>query len=98
MAELKPCPFCGWRPELIDNSGEYYYRNNVSQKPWRTLLRSEKLPNGGRRAMTNFYVFQVNDWQVYCSTKGCFARNLAKHFHSKEEAIEAWNRRAEDGK
>lgn len=98
MAELKPCPFCGGKPEFIDNSGEYYYKNNVSSRPERTLLGRETRPYGSRGKMVNYYVYKVVDWQVHCSTRGCFARNLAKHFHSKEEAIEAWNRRAEDGK
>jgi hypothetical protein len=98
MNELKPCPFCGGKPEFIDNSGEHYNKNNVSARPGRTFLRRETVSRGSRRTMVNYYVYLVKDWQVHCSTKGCFARNLNKHFHSKEEAIEAWNRRAEDGK
>lgn len=98
MAELKPCPFCGGKPELIDNSGERFYINNVSSRPGRTLLRIETHPKGTRRTMVNYYVFLVMDWKVHCSTKDCFARNLNKHYPSREEAIESWNRRWSDGR
>lgn len=96
MEKLKPCPFCGGMPEFVDNSGEYYYINKMKSTPGRIFLRSEVLPYGSRGRMRNYHLFQVTDWQVHCSTKGCFARNLNKHYCSKEKAIEAWNRRTED--
>ena len=35
-------------------------------------------------------------YKVKCETPRCFARNNTVVFHSKPEAIEAWNRRADD--
>lgn len=96
MAELKPCPFCGGKAKLVDNSGEFRYRNKMTENPWRVLLRQEQMPFG-TRGMKNYYIFMVTDFEVHCTTKACFAKSNNIHFHSKEEAIEEWNRRAEDG-
>ena len=94
MDNLKPCPFCGGAPEFIDNSGERYYKNNVSERPGRTFIRKETHEVGGRRKTIDYYVFMVDDHQVQCSTKGCLVRNMNKHYPNKNEAVEAWNRRA----
>ena len=94
MDELKPCPFCGGSPEFIDNSGERDYKNKVTVRPGRTFLRKETRSYGSRGKTVDFYVYMVDDYQVQCSTKGCLVRNTNKHYHSKDEAIEAWNRRA----
>ncbi len=63
MAELKPCPFCGGKAELVTSQAfewcdRYYY--------------------------------------VRCASEECEKRT---HLYDRtHEAIEAWNRRAEDGK
>ena len=96
MAELKPCPFCGGEAKLIDNSGEYRYVKRVAVGLWRTYLRDETVPFGTRGVRT-YHVYEVLDFEVHCTTRACFAKHNNIHFHSKEEAIEAWNRRSEDG-
>ena len=58
MGELKHCPFCGGRANLVLKGGSFF---------------------------------------VHCTS--CPASIITKYVHqSKAEAIEAWNRRAEDGK
>jgi Lar family restriction alleviation protein len=82
MAELKPCPFCGGESAVAFAS------------PWFMLKR-----------LHNRYVF------AGCRKCGCTTQlyNANNHTRSpilndvhtqqaKERAIEAWNRRAEDGK
>ena len=98
MAELKPCPFCGNKPEITDCSGVFYYRNKMGQTAWRKYLREEIIEVGSRRTPKKFYVFDVTEFTVKCSSPSCFARNASKRFHSMQELIEAWNRRADDGK
>ena len=60
MAELKPCPFCGYkRVAILEDENEYLAYRYSSQ----------------------------------CQKCGASARMG----RTKQEAIEAWNRRAEDG-
>ena len=61
MAELKPCPFCGYKGiEILKSENEYLYYPYISQ----------------------------------CQMCGASARCG----RTKQEAIEAWNRRAVDSK
>ena len=93
---LKPCPFCGCGPKLLDNSGERFFRYKGESKPGKTFLREEMHFRGSRQEKVNYKVFLVDDWQVVCSESGCCARNLNKHYRSKREAIEAWNTRHDE--
>ena len=61
--ELKPCPFCGRKAELVTmkyGSGDIYFGTTCEN--WR-----------------------------------CVVASVIPNFSSEEAAIEAWNRRAEDG-
>lgn len=66
MAELKQCPFCGGRAEIVDN-GE---------------------PIGSK-----FYFVDV-----LCMNMVCRGNSSVLDSRTKEQAIAAWNMRAEDGR
>ena len=66
MAELKPCPFCGDKSDLIQTTC---------------------LNNG-------CVLYHVYHYSLRCPTNGIRTENRP----TAEEAIDAWNRRAEDGK
>lgn len=82
MAELKPCPFCGGESSV------------AFAHPWFMLKR-----------LHNRYVIAGCN-RCGCTTQLYYANNHTRSpifndvntQRAKEKAIEAWNRRAEDGK
>ena len=93
MAELKACPFCG--NVAILNSGEYSVRyaerkNDVPKNS--RIIRSVKYPSG-----KTYYEYRQRGFVPQCVKTGCLGR-VYKLFELEAEAIEAWNRRAEDGR
>ena len=92
MAELKPCPFCGG--EAIMHIGEY---------PSQLVRYKKEIPKGARYIRSTSYP-SGNTWHEYrmpafipqCVDTKCIGR-VRRLFETKVEAIEAWNRRAEDG-
>ena len=86
MSDLKPCPFCGGKA-VIEHSG---------------IDKTRSRDNGDL----------ITTWRVYCPTCGTerkggvseyiFCRNetlrlMSPQYDGRKQAIEAWNRRAEDG-
>ena len=65
MYELKPCPFCGGKAELIQT----------------------KCLSNGR------VLYHVFHYELKCRTNGIQTKNM----ETQEEAIEAWNRRHNNG-
>ena len=79
MTEIKPCPFCG-------GAGDIYLRNVV--------CRIDDIVREENRVMVvvEEYVSTEIRWVADCSECDCV---IGENFKSREEAIEAWNRRIE---
>ena len=86
MAKLKPCPFCGGIPDIgvFDDEGNMHAEEN----PWSGLAY------GIIHDDTN-----ANDEDFDCPIAVADTGNPIGRFlyDTKEEAIEAWNRRENNG-
>lgn len=89
MEELKPCPFCGGIPDIgiFDDEGNRHNEMGYEENPWSGLTY------GIVHDDTN-----TNDEDVDCPIAVADIGYPIGRFlyDSKEEAIEAWNRRASD--
>lgn len=107
MAELKPCPFCGGEAKLSFKNVKYggtNYRGDRKLK-YRFQVICNKCHSRGKPSTTDFLI-NPNPWASLWANCKC-RRHPATDIvierteqvrHWAEEAIEAWNRRAEDGK
>lgn len=93
MAELLPCPFCGGESELhtrydsLDSIANY-----KSEIPKTARIVCEKKYPGRRK----YIVYRKLLYVPRCTISSCMGRSI-KGFEIKEEAIQAWNRRANNG-
>lgn len=70
-----------------------YYAHEKRHIPKNGLLKREiKYPDG-----TVLYEYTKNQTGAWCLDTACIGR-VQKVFDSEKEAIEAWNRRVDDGK
>ena len=90
MRELKLCPFCGAAAKI-----------HQSEFPTEIVNLRENLPRGTRiikeiRYPNGEWKMQVRKpaYTPQCSDETCIGR-LRKQYKSEEEAVEAWNERAE---
>ncbi len=91
--ELKPCPFCGGEAELhtrFDSLESFANKKSEIPKTAR-LVCEKKYPRKEK-----YYVYRKLLYIPRCTMTACIGRN-AKTFELKQEAINAWNRRAESG-
>ncbi len=93
MAELKPCPFCGGDSEI--HLGEFpakmvQWKKNIPKGS--RFVRSVKYPSSGV-----WYEYRQKAFIPRCRKTDCLGR-VYKLFETETEAVEAWNRRADDGK
>ncbi|MBQ9836514.1 MAG: Lar family restriction alleviation protein [Oscillospiraceae bacterium] len=93
MAELKPCPFCEGESETHRrrSSCRFFADSKKSIPKNGKLERTIEYPDGHKR-----YEYSKAEWVPRCMDSSCIGR-VTKAFPSEEEAIEAWNRRANDG-
>lgn len=92
MSELKPCPFCGSEAEMhtrFDCLDSVANKKSEIPKTAR-LVCEKKYPQRAK-----YYVYRKLLYVPRCTVSSCMGRT-ARHFEMKEEAIEAWNRRADN--
>lgn len=89
MVELKPCPFCGGEADVHKrrSSCRFYADSKKGIPKNGTLEHMTEYPDGRK-----VYVYSKSEWGAWCLDTACIGR-VGKVFPSKEEAIEAWNRR-----
>lgn len=91
--ELKPCPFCGSKSELYTRYDSFENAAECkSEIPKNAKIICEKKYPGRNRV----YVYKKILYIPRCTVSSCMGRNI-KGFEIKEESIEAWNRRSENG-
>ena len=86
MVELKPCPFCGGNPTL-EHNGFDKCRNSENGDlitRWRVICK-------------NCGTYKDGGITEYIATEYETLIVKSKHHNGRQNAIEAWNRRAEDG-
>jgi Lar family restriction alleviation protein len=86
MAELKPCPFCGSKPVLVHSGIEKTRSRENGDLITRWKVRCQNCGTEKDGGATE-YIFTKDE------------KLLIKyaHFNGREKAIEAWNRRYENG-
>ena len=90
MTELKPCPFCGWKKARVTErkiEGSYYYIDNRFVKIRFAVMCNKCKAKGA--SVVSKRLYHEGDENHEALTNDTIMR-----YH--EEAIEAWNRRAED--
>ena len=105
MAELKPCPFCGGKAKLSFKDAEFGGINFLGDRKikYRFRVICNKCHSRGKPVKTDWLI-NPNPWgSMWANCKS--RRNQATDVVIKrtemvrpwaEEAIEAWNRRADD--
>ena len=91
MTELKPCPFCGWKKARVIErkiEGSYRFYNKYDFATIRFAVMCNKCKAKGASVVSK-RLFHEGDENHEALTNDTIMR-----YH--EEAIEAWNRRAED--
>ena len=53
---------------------------------------------GGRASIKRFVGKFFDVYKVYCMNEDCYIEPATRSYYDKKEAIEAWNRRYDDGK
>ena len=90
--ELRECPFCGGEAEIHKRrTGIRFYAASKKAIPKNGIVeRIIEYPNG-----TKSFEYSKNEYVARCIDSACMGRTV-KAFASKEDAIEAWNRRVNE--
>lgn len=88
MRKQLSCPFCNGEAIILQRESQPRYCDHKKQMPKNArLIRKVEYPS------KKFYEYRVPTYVPACVTKGCLGKYVNKYFYTKEEAIEAWNRR-----
>ena len=89
---LKPCPFCGGEADTHKRRTSCrFYANSKRAIPKNGTLIREIIYSDGVKS----FEYYKNEWVAQCSDTSCIGR-VNKPYPSEKEAIEAWDRRADD--
>jgi|GEM_PF-2123827 len=92
MSELKSCPFCGGTAELHKR---YHSIEEIVDEE-SAIPKDAKYLYKKITPEKEMYFFRRKLYIPRCVDTRCIGRN-SKPFFNKDEAIEAWNRRADNG-
>ena len=103
MSELKPCPFCGGKARLSFKDAEFggkNYRGDRKVK-YRFQVICNKCYSRGKPVKTDFLI-NPSPWNSLWASRPLSATDIVLERTEMfrpwaEKAIEAWNRRVEDG-
>ena len=93
--ELKPCPFCGGEAIVKQIELTRKVANEVSKDNWK-LFHSYTTKHYKNGKIGKVFIYDVLLYEPICENKLCPCYHGNK-YDSISEAIEAWNRRSEDG-
>ena len=107
--ELKPCPFCGGRPKIMARQREFIGMNHFGNKKlvWSIYIKCNSCHSRGKPIKTEPIKMydeehgSIGVGNFYCtefwlgSGSGLMTATIKFEPYVKQ-AIEAWNRRAED--
>lgn len=91
MDELKPCPFCGSEAQIhVRYDSISYFADKKDVPKDARIFRTVQRP--GKKPMTEY---RKKIYVPQCTISSCVGRNQ-KQYELKQDAVEAWNRRADD--
>lgn len=102
MVELKPCPFCGGKARISFKDHRFYGQNYIGDKKlsYRVQVICNKCRSRGRPVFTDPMINPnpyLTKWGNTYSEDSPKCQSMTADFEPYvEQAIEAWNRRAND--
>ena len=106
MVELKPCPFCGGKARISFKDCEFGGKNFRGDRKvkYRFQVICNKCYSRGKPVKTDFLI-NPNPWHSHYANRGDYygksevIDNMTEMLKPwAEQAIEAWNRRADNGR